>query len=96
MLCFTCPRSWSGIKDGHLDGDELLQDITSKCKTDIKKTDVLIIDEISMISSKILEKVGKLLAFHIINSMPLSFSFNNHVIECKTCKEQCTNNMGKV
>ena len=72
MFCFTC-CSWSGIKDGHLDGDELLHDITSKCKSVINNTNILIIDEISMISCKTFEKVHRLLRFHIMNIMPFYF-----------------------
>ena len=49
--------SWSGIKAGHLGGDSLLESIGAPCIKEIRETDVLVVDEISMISSNTLEKV---------------------------------------
>ena len=48
--------SWAGIKAGHLGSDSLLGSITAPCRKQFGETDVLVIDEISMISSNTLPR----------------------------------------
>ncbi|CAC5408438.1 PIF1 [Mytilus coruscus] len=55
-------HSWSGIADGHFSNDKLLQKLTidehfQKYKLNIRQTDVLILDEISMLSAKMFNQI---------------------------------------
>ena len=49
--------SWCGLKDGHLEGKHLISSMTASAVKRICDTDVLIIDEISMVSQRTLEQV---------------------------------------
>ena len=52
------PYSWSGIKDGSGTPDAIYKTLSLRSRQNIRNADVLIIDEISMISANILEKVS--------------------------------------
>ena len=52
------PYSWSGVKDGSGTPDAIFKTLSLRSRQNIRNADVLIIDEISMISANILEKVS--------------------------------------
>ena len=58
-LSYLCSYySWSCVKDGHLEGESLLRTLSKRVYKNIRDCNVLFIDEISMISEKILEQVS--------------------------------------
>lgn len=56
-ITLHCDFSWSGLKDGHLNATQVVESMANNCRDRIRSTDVLIIDEISMISQKVFEQV---------------------------------------
>ena len=53
----TTIHKWAGILDGRYDATLTFERLSQDAKNEIINTDVLMIDEISMISAKIFEKV---------------------------------------
>ena len=55
-------HSWSGIRNGKGDNSKIISDIfkNHKCKQAWKNTDILVIDEVSMMSKKIIELIDEI------------------------------------
>ena len=69
--------SWSGKKDGHLEGESLLRTLSKRVYKNIRDCNVLFIDEISMISEKILEQVSIInFSYHLLTNF-VSFNVDN-------------------
>ena len=74
------PCSWSGIGDGHLCGDGLINSISNSTRQRIQHCETLIIDEISMISADVIEKVETNKTTKVLQTLICSCIFINYNI----------------